>query len=61
MLCFVFAYLGAFGHVRPTWIKIAHPTPPFLYPWAQTIATLKVLKDSEGDPHTEQGRSPGST
>ena len=40
-----------FGHVRPTWIKIEHSTPPFLYPWAETIATLEALKESEGDPH----------
>jgi 1-hydroxy-2-naphthoate dioxygenase len=40
-----------FGHVRPTWIKIDHPTPPFLYRWDETFATLEALKDSAGDPY----------
>jgi 1-hydroxy-2-naphthoate dioxygenase len=40
-----------FGHARPPWIKIDHPTPPFLYRWEETFASLEALKSSEGDPY----------
>jgi gentisate 1,2-dioxygenase len=40
-----------YGHVRPTWLKSEHATPPFLYPWAETRVTLEALKESAGDPH----------
>jgi mannose-6-phosphate isomerase-like protein (cupin superfamily) len=35
----------------PTWIPLEHPTPPFLYPWAETMATLAALKENAGDPY----------
>jgi len=38
------------GHVRPTWMKTEHPTPPFRYRWDETYSTLLALKESEGDP-----------
>jgi gentisate 1,2-dioxygenase len=40
------------GHVKPTFIKSEHPTPPFRYAWEETEATLEALKESEleGDP-----------
>jgi gentisate 1,2-dioxygenase len=40
-----------YGHVRPTWIKTEHATPPFLYPWSDTWSTLEALKQSDGDPY----------
>src|SRR2546425_558617 len=40
------------GHVKPTFIKSEHPTPPFRYAWEDTVDTLEALKESEidGDP-----------
>ena len=40
------------GHVKPTFIKSEHPTPPFRYAWEDTLETLEALKESEteGDP-----------
>src|SRR5256885_1211657 len=40
------------GHVKPTFIKSEHPTPPFRYAWEDTLDTLEALKESEveGDP-----------
>jgi gentisate 1,2-dioxygenase len=35
-----------FGHARPTWLKSDFPTPPFLYTWQDTSATLEALKGS---------------
>ena len=41
------------GHARPLWMKGELPTPPFCYPWEDTLATLQKLKESEteGDPY----------
>lgn len=38
------------GNVRPSWIPIDQPSPPFRYPWFETHATLMAWKDSAGDP-----------
>lgn len=39
------------GHVRPSWIKSPHPTPPFYYGWEETYSTLRSLKaQEESDP-----------
>src|SRR5438552_3953461 len=32
------------GHVKPTFIKSEHPTPPFRYAWEDTVETLEALK-----------------
>jgi gentisate 1,2-dioxygenase len=40
-----------FGHARPTWLKSDFETPPFLYPWQETSATLEALRGSSGDPY----------
>lgn len=39
------------GHARPTWMKTAHPTPPFRYGWKETCAILQTLKAAAGDPY----------
>jgi len=38
------------SHTRPTWIKNAHPAPPYRYAWDETYANLLALKESAGDP-----------
>lgn len=40
------------GHAKPTNMVSAHLTPPFRYPWEETEATFRTLKETEaeGDP-----------
>lgn len=40
-----------FGHARPTWLRSDFSTPPFLYTWQETSATLEALRGSGGDPY----------
>ncbi len=41
------------GHAKPSFLKSPHLTPPFRYPWEETLATLETLKETEteGDPY----------
>ncbi|HLY65923.1 MAG TPA: cupin domain-containing protein [Chloroflexota bacterium] len=34
-------------HMRPAWLKHEHRTPPFRYPWNDTVATLESLRSAE--------------
>lgn len=43
------------GHVRPTWIKSPHQTPPYRYGWIETYAALTALKESEDEPDPYDG------
>ena len=43
------------GHVKASWIKSEHPTPPHRYPWADTAAALEALRESEVDPDPYDG------
>lgn len=43
------------GHVKPSWLKSEHRTPPFRYPWADTWETLQALRESEVEPDPYDG------
>jgi gentisate 1,2-dioxygenase len=43
------------GRLRPSWIKSPLPTPPFRYRWADTVAALKALQESEDEPDPFDG------
>jgi gentisate 1,2-dioxygenase len=38
------------GHARPNWLRMQFATPPFRYPWSDTRAALRTLRESAGDP-----------
>ena len=38
------------GGAKPPWVTAELPNPPFRYPWEDTLATLRYLKESEIEP-----------
>jgi gentisate 1,2-dioxygenase len=43
------------GHVKASWLKSEHPTPPYRYPWTETEAAITALRAQELDPDPYDG------
>ncbi len=43
------------GHVKASWLKSEHKTPPYRYAWGDTQAALDALRESEVEPDPYDG------
>jgi 1-hydroxy-2-naphthoate dioxygenase len=43
------------GHVKASWLPSEHLTPPYRYPWSDTVAALDALRASEVEPDPYDG------
>ena len=43
------------GHVKASWLRSEHRTPPYRYPWGDTAAALDALRANEVEPDPFDG------